>query len=110
MYSAKATQKWLKDNGIDFVSKEDWMCNSPDCALMHFCVNELFKWALFDRQPTTIDGLKRVATEVWQNLDQEKIKKAFRSWPNRIVSMIRGGGHNFEHNLKNKRSLENKEN
>ena len=47
-HSAKATQKWLKYSGIDFVPKEHWMGNSPDCALMDFCVNGLFKWALFD--------------------------------------------------------------
>ena len=31
--------------------------------------NGMFKWELFDRQPTTLEGLKKVMTSVWDNLD-----------------------------------------
>ena len=78
----------IKSCGIDFIPKEDWMSNTSDCAIMDFCVNGLFKWELFDRQPTTIDGLKRVATEVWHNLDQVKIQNAFKSWYGRVKTMM----------------------
>ena len=100
-HAARKTQEWLQNCGIDFIPKE--MSKAPDCAIMDFCVNGLFKWELFDRQPTTIDGLKRVATEMWHNLDQVKIQNAFKSWYGR-------GGYQIEHILKQKRRLENKEN
>ena len=100
----------LQSCGIDFIPKEDWMSNAPDCAIMDFCVNGLFKWELFDRQPTTIDGLKRVATEVWHNLDQVTIQNAFKSQYGRVKTMTECGGYQIEHILKQKRRLENKEN
>ena len=101
-HAGRRTQNWLKNCGTDFVPKEHWMGNSPDCAIIDFCANGFFKWALFDRQPTTIEGLKRVATEVWRNLDQTKIQNAFKSWYGRVGMMTECGGHHIEHNLKQK--------
>ena len=98
-HAANKTQEWLENCGIDFVPKAHWMGNSPDCAIMDFYVNGLFKWVLFDRQPTTIEGLKRVATEVWRNLDQTKIQNAFKSWYGRVKMMVECGGHHIELNL-----------
>ena len=94
-------RKLLGENGIDFAPKEYWMGNSPDCA-MDFCANGLIKWDVFDRQLTTIEGLKRVATEVWRNLDQTKIQNAFKSLYGRVKMMVECGGHHIEHNLKQK--------
>ena len=59
----------LGNTEIDFIPPAKWM----DLALMDFCVNGIFKWAIFDRQPTTIEGLKRLAREAWSNLDMAKI-------------------------------------
>ena len=75
------------------------MGNSPDLAIMDFCVNGMFKWELFDRQPTTLEGLKKVIISVWDNLDQERIQKAFRGWSKRVEIMIKSGGHHTEHKL-----------
>ena len=86
------------------------MGNSPDLALMDFCVNGIFKWELFDRQPKTLDGLKRVAREVWHNLDQETIRNAFRSWYSRVEMMIKNHGYHIEQLLNGKSEIENKEN
>ena len=58
-HASKKTQKFLRESGINFIPKEHWMGNSPDLAIMDFCVNGMFKWELFDRQPTTLEGLKR---------------------------------------------------
>ena len=57
-------------------------------AIMDFFVNGMFKWELFDRQPTTLEGLKKVMTSVWDNLDQAVIQKAFRGWSKRIEMMV----------------------
>ena len=60
-HAAMKTQDYLQNTGIEFIPKAKWMENSPDLALMDFCVNGIFKWDLFDRQPKTIDGLKHFA-------------------------------------------------
>lgn len=100
-HAAKKTQEWLRNSGIKFIPKEHWMGNAPDCAIMDFFVNGMFKWELFDRQPTTLEGLKKVMTSVWDNLDQAVIQKAFRGWSKRIEMMTKGGGHHIEVDLTN---------
>ena len=81
------------------------MGNAPNCAIMEFCVNGMFKWELFDRQPTTLEGLKKVMISVWDNLDQTKIQKAFRGWSKRVEVMTKGGGHHIEHKLSSGKKL-----
>ena len=109
-HKAKKTQDWLRNSGIDFIPQEKWLGNSPDLASMDYCVNGIFKWKLFDRQPTTIEGLKRVMTKVWENLDQEKVVNALRAWPNRVQMMIDSHGNHVEHKLSGGKNFENKEN
>ena len=86
------------------------MGNSPDMALMDFYVNGYFKQQLFDRHPTALAGLKRVAVEVWEGLDQGVIQRGFQSWVGRVQMMVDNYGHHVEHKLNGKKCLENKEN
>lgn len=98
-HASKATQKFLESQAIKFIPKEDWMGNSPDLSPMDYCVNGIFKWELFSRAPTTVVGLKRVMTSVWDNLDQKKIKLALRHWPDRVNLMPEKSGGHIEHVL-----------
>ena len=45
-HAVRNTQEWLTNCRIDVVPKEHWMGNSPDCEIMNFCANGLFKWDL----------------------------------------------------------------
>ena len=109
-HAGKKTQAWLENSEFDYIPKELWMGNSPDMALMDFCVNGYFKQQLFDRHPTTLAGLKRVAVEVWEGLDQGVIQRGFQSWVGRVQMMVDNYGHHVEHKLNGKKCLENKEN
>ena len=62
----------------------------------------------FDRQPTTLEGLKKVMTSVWDNLVQAVVQKAFRGWSKRIEMMIKGGEHHIEHKLSGGKNSDNK--
>ena len=77
------------------------MGNSPDMALMDYCVSGIFKWELFDHSPSTVKGLKRIMTLVWNSLDQGVIKRALRSWPDRVKLMLKKSGGHVEHILSN---------
>ena len=67
---------------------------------MDFCVNGIFKWALFDKQADSIVGLKRVMKSVWSKLSQTIIDNALQSWQNRVSLMIERGGLHIEHRLR----------
>ena len=98
-HASRKTQKWLENSGIKFIPAKHWMGNSPDLAPMDYCVNGIFKWALFDREANTITGLKRVMKSVWSKLSQETINNALKSWQERVRLMIELGGHHIEHRL-----------
>ena len=76
---------------------------------MDYCVNGIFKWELFNGAPTTIEGLKQVMTQVWDNLDQVKIKNALRRWPERSELMISRRGYHIEHVLSGDKKFCNQE-
>ena len=95
-HGSKKTQEWLRNSGMKFIPKGHLIGNSPDMALMDYCVNGIFKSELFDHETSTIAGLKRVIKSVWSELDQEKINNALRSWPKRVKLMIERGGARFE--------------
>ena len=78
-HEARFTQEFLEQTSVEFIPKQHWLGNACDVALIDFFVNGEFKCQLFHRHPTTVDGLKLVATEVCNNLDQAKTKCAFQS-------------------------------
>ena len=41
-HAAMKTQDYLQNTGIEFIPKAKWMGNSPDLALIDFCVNLIF--------------------------------------------------------------------
>ena len=96
---SKLTQEYLKTVPCRFIPAEHWMGNSSDLARMDFCVNGIFKWALFDKPTDTMLGLKRVMTSVWSKLCQETIDSALESWQDRVSLMIKRRGRHIEHRL-----------
>ena len=79
-HAGKKTQAWLENSEFDYI------------------------------HPTTLAGLKRVAVEVWEGLDQGVIQRGFQSWVGRVQMMVDNYGHHVEHKLNGKKCLENKEN
>jgi len=68
-YAAKLTVAFLKEAGIPFITPEEWMLNSPDCAPCDFFLWGYLKKKLFGCKATTIDELKNVIRrEYWKIL------------------------------------------
>ena len=109
-HAARKTQQFLRESWIDFIPKEDWAGNQPDLAIMDFFVFGRLKQLLYARRPTTIAGLKRVAIDVWNQLDQKEIKRAFDSWADRVYFVIESDGYHTELNLSRGERFVNKEN
>ena len=101
-HRSRSIQDWLRNFGVKFIPQENWMANSPDLAPMDYCVNGIFKWNLFDRQPSTLSGLKKIMTSVWNNLSQDVINRALSSWQDRVNLMIKCRGFQIEHLLDRK--------
>jgi transposase len=92
-HTAKATQKWLKQNVPSFITKDEWPANSPDAN----GIENL--WSILDdrvaaRRPKTVDELKRTVKREWRALPLALIRKLIDSQPKRLREIKKaGGGH-----------------
>ena len=96
-YTARATIKFLKNNNVNFIEKEEWMPKSPDAAPMDFGIWGILKRHLQKRNVNTLLGLKRALKDEWNKLDQKTINKTLESWPNRCKLIYRCHGSHIEH-------------
>ena len=57
---AKETAQWLSDRGVTFISKAEWLANSPDLASMDFAINSIFKQILKKKKCNSAQQLARI--------------------------------------------------
>jgi methylphosphotriester-DNA--protein-cysteine methyltransferase len=90
---------WLDERNVKYIRKEEWLSNSPDLSPMDFGPNGIFKQILFGKKATGLDGLKRVARQVWAGFPLATCVNTMKSWPGRVKKMIESQGFQIE-NLK----------
>lgn len=96
---AKETAQWLSDQGVTFISKEEWMANSPDLAPMDYAINSIFKEILKKKICNSAQQLARICKRQWSKFPLGIIRKALLSWKKRVEMMIENKGYQIEHNL-----------
>jgi hypothetical protein len=93
-FGAKSTLAYLNNRGIRYVTPDEWMPSSPDCAPCDFFLWGYLKSQLNKRKPTTIAGLQRAIADELRKIPQEMIKRALRAWPKRCKQVYDArGGH-----------------
>ena len=95
-HKAKTTRRYLENKGVRYITPEEWMPSSPDCAPCDFFLWGYLKGKLNERKPTTIDGLKRAITEELRKIPQEMINRALRAWPKRCLQVYHARGLHIE--------------
>jgi hypothetical protein len=95
-HASKYTRKYLKDNGIRYITPDQWMPSSPDCAPCDYWLWGYLKSKLNKRRIKTIIGLKRAIREEVQKIPPEMIVKALRAWPKRCRMIYYAKGQNIE--------------
>lgn len=76
-HTAKATLNFLKK--IKFISPQEWLPKSPDCAPMDYFVWGYLKRQLWKYKASNIQELKELLKE-WKKLPQELINSALKRW------------------------------
>jgi hypothetical protein len=74
----------------------NWPPYSPDLNIIETI------WAIMKRRvesikPKTLDALIAVLFEVWDNLSVSTINGLIAEMPNRLIQVITGNGHTFQH-------------
>jgi len=91
-HTASKVYQWLDNHAINYISKHSWPPNSPDLNIIENV------WARICNQIATskvrtLKGLKKIVSEVWENIDQSYIQSLVLSMHNRLTEVVnRHGG------------------
>jgi len=73
-HTAKKTYQWLDEREIKYISKENWMANSPDLSPCDYAVNGIFKKKIAGKTAKCENALERVVKREWDKLENSKIQ------------------------------------
>ena len=62
-HTAQMTIQWLEAHGFKYITKDQWLPNSPEISSMDFFANRYLKSKLIARRYTIIDGMLRCAKQ-----------------------------------------------
>ena len=90
---SKFTVPFLKKKQIKFITKDQWMPSSPDCAPCDYWLFGYLKNRVQKRKVKTIAGLKKAIRQEVKNIPIWMVERALRSWPRRcrLVYYNKGG-------------------
>jgi len=80
---SKYTLPFLDSKGIKYITKEEWMPNSPDAAPCDYFLWGYLKHKILKRKVRTIEGLKRAVRQELLAIPRDMIERALKSWPKR---------------------------
>ena len=96
---ATDTVQWLQQEKVKYISKEEWLANSPDLAQMDFSINSIFKKIVKKRSVNSATQLARMIRAEWKKFTVGIIRKRLLSWKKRIDLMTEKQGYQIEHDL-----------
>ena len=91
-HTARKTVNWLNYHGINFITKEEWLPNSPELAPMDYFANGYLKRMLKKRKYTTGRGMTKAAKEEWLKIPLKMFQNALLAWPGRVQAVHKAKG------------------
>lgn len=90
IHRAKVVRDYFSEKNIQVL---EWPAYSPDLNIIENCWGNLSR-AVYrgSRQFTSVEELKKVIVDEWQNINQDVIKKLYDSLPDRMIEVISKSG------------------
>jgi hypothetical protein len=95
-YTMEYIEKYEEEFGVRFIRKREIPVKSCDASPMDFFGFGYLKQKLKRRRPTTLDGLVKVAKEVWIDLQVDTIKRVYDDWQFRLKLINQRNGEHIE--------------
>jgi histone H3/H4 len=93
---AEDTYQWLRDNHVNFIHKGKWLANSPDVSPMDYGAIGILKRKLFRMKATSVVGLKRHVTRLWNAFPVTTCYKIMSIWEGRVKKVVENMGYHIE--------------
>ena len=95
----KDTITHMKKNHIHVITLEEWLSESPDAAPMDYSIWGIMKERVRKHKVSTLKGPKNAIKVEWENLEQDVIDNALKSWAKRCRLIYYAHGSHIEHLL-----------
>ena len=95
-HRAKKTIEFFESSNFIFLKPENWLANASDAAPMDYGIWPYLRRRVNDRNPKTLQGLKKVLTEEWNKMPQRVIDNYLRVWPRKCREIYYAKGKNIE--------------
>ena len=95
-HRAKTTIQFLETKIGSFLTKDLWPTNSPDLNPLDFSVWSFMEEQLRSRNIKNLVTLRRELTKIWNNLDDNYLRRTIDSIKKRINACIKADGDHFE--------------
>ena len=82
--------------GITYIEKESIPVKAPDASPMDFYGFGYLKQQLLKRKPKTLDGVWKIAQDLWKQITIEKIQEVYASWKRRLRMVAQVDGEHIE--------------
>jgi hypothetical protein len=90
-HTSNKVVRWLEANVPSYIPKEHWPPLSPDANIIE-AVWSTVQDRVYAREPRTLDKLKRVIREEWNNIKIEYLQNLVNSIPRRFAAIRTNDG------------------
>ncbi|CAF3866485.1 unnamed protein product [Rotaria sordida] len=98
-HKVKDILAYMKENKIKVITPEEWLPKSPDAAPMDYSIWNILKEQVRKHKISTLNELKNVIKQEWENLEQSVIDDTLKNWPKRCRLIYYAQGSFIEHLL-----------
>ena len=96
-HTADATQSWCEENMDDFLTKDQWPSQSPDCNPLDYSVWGRMVDKLSRRPHSSVAAMKQTVSQVWEDeMTPEYLRNVCGSFRSRLEKVVAVGGGVFE--------------
>ena len=95
-HKAKIVQNWLKDNMPCFIPVNEWPPSSPDLNPLDFSIWGYMLSKLTNIKNMKLDQFKRLLMKIWDEIPDELVRAACKSFEKRLKLVKKAKGERFE--------------
>ncbi|QQP42560.1 Putative transposable element, partial [Caligus rogercresseyi] len=95
-HKAKKTQKWCKDNLMNFWPAHFWPPSSPDVAPLDYGIWGFVESKACATPHPSVDALKASVEKEWADMSEHYVRKVCRAFRPRLEAMVSAEGSHFE--------------